>query len=86
MWSCLVWDPNIFLFYHVFNILFLIIIIIFFIYLFHYSPGGDSENLNFVAPPEEDRFYGIFCFFGSPAFILKTIPLSKCVRKTLEDP
>ena len=48
-----------------------------------YSPGADSENLDFVAPPEEHRFYGIFCFFGSPASILKTLPLSKCVRKTL---
>ena len=45
--------------------------------------GADSENLDFVAPPEEHRFYGIFCFFGSPASILKTLPLSKCVQKTL---
>ena len=36
------------------------------------SPAADSENLNFVAPLEEHRFYGIFCFFGLPAFILKT--------------
>ena len=48
-----------------------------------HSPGADSENLDCVAPPEEHRFYGIFCFFGSPASILKTLPLSKCVRKTL---
>ena len=34
------------------------------------SPGADSENLDFVAPPEEHSF--IFCFFGSPAPILKT--------------
>ena len=47
------------------------------------SPGADSENLDFVAPPEAHRFYGIFCFFGLPASILKTLPLSKCVRKTL---
>ena len=32
--------------------------------LITYSPGADSENLDFVAPPEEQRFYGIFCFFG----------------------
>ena len=45
-----------------------------------HSPGADSENLDFAAPLEEHRFYGIFCFFGSPASILKTLPLSKCVR------
>ena len=33
-----------------------------------YSPGADSENLDFAAPLEEDRFYGTFCFFSSPAF------------------
>ena len=47
------------------------------------SPGADSENLDLVAPPEEHRFYGLFYFFGSPASIFKTLPLSKCVRKTL---
>ena len=40
-----------------------------------YSPGDDSENLDFAAPLEEHRFYGILCIFGSPAFILKTLPL-----------
>ena len=50
-----------------------------------FSPMTDYENLNFVAPLKEHRFYGIFCFFGSPAFILKTSPLSKCVRKTFKD-
>ena len=49
----------------------------------YYSPGAGYENLDFVAPPEEHRFYGTFCFFGSPSSILKTLPLSKCVRKTL---
>ena len=48
-----------------------------------YSPGADSENLDCVSPPEEHGFYGIFCLFGSPASILKTLPLLKCVRKTL---
>ena len=47
------------------------------------GPGADSENLDFVAPLEEHRVYGIFCFFISPAFILKILPLSKYVRKTL---
>ena len=47
------------------------------------SPGADSENLDFVAPLEEHRFYGIFCSFVSPVFIFKTLPLSKCLRKTL---
>ena len=36
---------------------------------FFHSPGADSENLDFVASVEEHRFYGIFCFFGSSAFI-----------------
>ena len=38
------------------------------------SPMADSENLDFVAPLEEHRFHCIFCFFGSPAFILKMCP------------
>ena len=32
------------------------------------------------------RFHGIFFFFGSPAFIIKTLPILKCVRKTLWEP
>ena len=40
----------------------------------------------FDAPLEEHRFYDIFYFFGFPVFILKTSPLSKCVRKTLYGP
>ena len=47
------------------------------------SPGADSENLDFVAPPEEHKINGIFCLFSLPAFILKILSLSKCVRKTL---
>ena len=47
------------------------------------SPGDDSENLDFVAPLDEHRLYGIFCFFDSLAFIFKTLPLLKCVLKTL---
>ena len=39
------------------------------------SPGADSKNLDFVAPPEEHRIYGIFSLFGLPASILKTLPL-----------
>ena len=42
------------------------------------SPGAYSEK--FVAPLEEHRFYGIFRLFGSQAFILKTLPILKCVR------
>ena len=53
------------------------------IFLMICSPGADSEKLDFVAPLEEHRFYGILCFFVSPASILKTLPFSKCVRKTL---
>ena len=47
------------------------------------SPGADSENLDFFAPPEEHKINGIFCLFSLPTFILKTLSLSKCVRKTL---
>ena len=48
------------------------------------SPGVDSENLDFSAPLEEHKFYGLFCFFGSTDFILKTLPyILKSVRKTL---
>ena len=47
-----------------------------------FSPRADSENLDFAAPLEEHLFYGIFCFFGSPSFILKTFILSKSVGKT----
>ena len=42
-----------------------------------YSPGADSENLDFATPLEEHRFYGIICFFCSPAFYLKAFPLKK---------
>ena len=47
------------------------------------DPGADSENLDFAAPLAEHGFNGIFCFFGPPPFILKTLPLSKSVQKTL---
>ena len=38
------------------------------------SPGADSENLDFVAPPEEHRFYGIFCFLVHQLPFLKHYP------------
>ena len=38
-------------------------------YKYTNSSGADSENLDFVAPLEEHRFYVIFCFFGSPDFV-----------------
>ena len=50
------------------------------------SPRTDSENLDFAAPLQEHWLYGIFCFFGPPAFILKTLSLSKSVQKTLWEP
>ena len=49
------------------------------------SPGTDSENLDFAAPLEEHGFYGIFFFFGTPALILKTLPLSINVQRPFED-
>ena len=46
--------------------------------------GLIMQTYAFVAPLEEHRLlYGIFCLFGSPAFILKTLLLLKCVRQTL---
>ena len=43
------------------------------------STGAD------YAPLEERRYYDIFCFFGSPVFVFKTLSLSKIARKTIED-
>ena len=53
------------------------------IFLMICSPGADSEKLDLVAPLEEHRFYGIFCFFGSPASILTINLFKMCQKDTL---
>ena len=64
MWSCLVWDPNIFLFYHVFNILFLIIIIIFLYTYFIIVPGVILKTWILLHPQKKIGFMVYFVSLG----------------------
>ena len=48
------------------------------------SPGADSENLDFVAPLEEHRFYGISCYVWLTSFHFKNItPFKMCPKDPL---